>query len=266
MKYNNKYIFASVFICSILFLHFYLQYTAEKLPEKYTAVIVEPREHKALSFVLHNFLENLSNDWNIIIMHGNKNEQYLENIINNELKEHNHRITQVNLGVDNLSIPEYSKLFYSEDFYNHIPTETFLIFQTDSMICENGKDLINEYLNYDYVGAPWKNEPVYSDDGVGNGGLSLRKKSKMLEKIRNNIHKIHECAFHKDYEDMFFANNKCGYLNKPNAEEAKFFSNEGIFTDKSFGVHKPWSHFSDSEINEKQRACKGLDKLIELNN
>ena len=30
---------------------------------KYTAIIIEPRTHKALEFVLNNFLENLNDDW-----------------------------------------------------------------------------------------------------------------------------------------------------------------------------------------------------------
>ena len=42
----------------------------------YTAVIVEPREHKALEFVLNNVLENLSEDWNVLIFHGNNNINY----------------------------------------------------------------------------------------------------------------------------------------------------------------------------------------------
>jgi hypothetical protein len=50
---------------------------------KYTAIIIEPREHKALSFVLNNFLSNLSNDWSFIIFHGNKNSEYVKNIVNN---------------------------------------------------------------------------------------------------------------------------------------------------------------------------------------
>ena len=32
---------------------------------KYTAIIVEPRCHKALSFVLQNFFENLSDEWGV---------------------------------------------------------------------------------------------------------------------------------------------------------------------------------------------------------
>ena len=64
-----------VFLCILFFIIFLayllLKNTKETFTQnKYTAVIVEPREHKALSFVLNNFLENLSDEWNIIIMHG----------------------------------------------------------------------------------------------------------------------------------------------------------------------------------------------------
>jgi hypothetical protein len=265
MKFFNKRNILLGFIFIIFLLYFYYYSDINN----YTAIIIEPREHKALSFVLRNFLSKLSNNWNIIIMHGNKNKSYVENIVNNELLQYKNRVKLINLNVDNLTIPEYSKLFYSEEFYDYIPTETFLVFQTDSMICDNGKDLINNYIKYDYVGAPWSKEvePRYNnnEDFIGNGGLSLRKKSAMLAKIRNNIQNIKECSHHIDYEDMFFAGDKCGQLYKPNLEEAKYFSNESIYTDKSFGVHKPWYYFNKNDIDEKIKTCKGLDKLIELN-
>lgn len=68
------------------------------------------------------------------------------------------------------------------NLYENIPTETFLIFQTDTLINPKYKDLIYEFIDYDYVGAPW-----ISNGDVGNGGLSLRKKSKMIEIIKKNI-------------------------------------------------------------------------------
>ena len=36
----------------------------------YTAIIIEPRKHKAIKFVLKNAYDNLSNEWNIIIFVG----------------------------------------------------------------------------------------------------------------------------------------------------------------------------------------------------
>ena len=58
----------------------------------YTAIIVEPREHKALPYVLENFLNNLSDDWSFIIFHGNLNLKFIINIINEKLSKHVNRI------------------------------------------------------------------------------------------------------------------------------------------------------------------------------
>jgi hypothetical protein len=110
----------------------------------YTAVIVEPRKHKALPYVLENFLNNLSEDWSFIIFHGNLNLEFINNIITKKLSIHKHRIRLINLNVNNLTVEGYNKLFkYCKNFYNYIPTETFLVFQTDSIIFEKHKHLIN---------------------------------------------------------------------------------------------------------------------------
>ena len=64
---------------------------------KYSAIIVEPRKDKALYFVLNNFLTNLSDDWAIIICHGNKNIDYLNNIIQHKLLHFKKRIILIKL-------------------------------------------------------------------------------------------------------------------------------------------------------------------------
>jgi hypothetical protein len=74
----------------------------------------------------------------------------------------------------------YNNLLKNINLYEIIPTENFLIFQTDTLINPKYKDLIYEFINYDYVGAPW-----IINNQVGNGGLSLRKKSKMIDIIKN---------------------------------------------------------------------------------
>ena len=110
----------------------------------YTAIIVEPREHPALEFVLNNFVSNLSDEWNIIVFHGNKNIDFLKKIIENNLHT---RISLINLQVDNLTINDYNNLFMkSTILYDNIPTETFLVFQTDTIIFEKHKHLINDFL------------------------------------------------------------------------------------------------------------------------
>ena len=47
----------------------------------FTAVIVEPRLHKALELVLLNFNKNLDEQWSFLIFHGNNNKEFISNII-----------------------------------------------------------------------------------------------------------------------------------------------------------------------------------------
>lgn len=225
---------------------------------KYSAVIVEPREHPALEFVLKNILDNLDNNWKVKIFHGNYNEKFLKNIITNRLNEYNYRIETENLNINNLSLIEYNKLVSSEEFYNKIPTEIFLIFETDSMICPQYKNYIYKYLdkNIDYLGAPWKDINLEG----GNSGFSLRRKSKILNFIKN-------CEYKKgENTDIYFSSNcSKSSLNKLTKENSKNFSCETIYTNDSFGVHKPWLYLTPEQLNEKINSCTGLDKLIELN-
>lgn len=224
--------------------------------EKYTAVIVEPREHAALEFVLANFLENLPENWDILIMHGTKNRDFVERIKDGKLSGYLSRIQLHDLRVDNLSIPEYNQLLVSREFHDRIPTEIFVVFQTDTMICKESGVQLDEFVKYDYVGAPMP----HIDGLVGNGGLSLRRKSKMLEIIE-------KCKYNgRDPEDYYYANAcKEVELAKPDRETASRFSNEGEYSETSFGVHKPWSSMKPDDLVKKQERCKGLDTLIELN-
>jgi len=87
-----------------------------------------------------------------------------------------------------IDIEGYSK-FMIEDLYQFIDTRHCLIIQPDGFVI-NPSAWKDEYLNYDYVGAPWP-EVVkmnnyqeetfsFSKNRVGNGGFSLRSK-KLLD-------------------------------------------------------------------------------------
>ena len=239
------------------------------MESKYTAIIIEPRKHNALEFVLNNFLENLNDDWNIIIYHGNNNIEYLQNIINNKLTKYKNRIISKNLNVDNLSINDYNNIMKNREFIESIPTEMFLIFQTDTMICEEQKELIYNYMNYDYVGAPWSSDYLLYTVGndidinklslsstrfIGNGGLSLRRKSKMIEILD-------KCTASSIYEDVYFSYGcKDVDIKKPLIEDANKFSIEQINNGKSFGVHKSWAY-----VNVSENQCKNYNELVKLN-
>ena len=233
---------------------------------KYTAVIVEPREHKALKYVLNNFLENLNNDWCILIMHGNLNEEYVNNIINNDLSIYKSRIFTHNLKINNLTIDEYNKLLKSIKFYELILTEMFLVFQTDTIICSKFKDNINKFLEFDYVGAPWSGGVL--NEKIGNGGLSLRRKSKMVEIINKCPNIMYPDAIDQSLnnEDVFFSFG-CDKVSvyKPTYEEAKCFSIEQVYSNKSFGIHKAYVYLNKDNFNELKSYCPEIIQLVELN-
>ena len=235
----------------------------------YTAIIIEPRKHQALELVLNNFVLNLDSNWKFIIYHGIDNEEYVINIVKYIENKYNKKIFRlINLNVTNLTFDDYNKLFYNINFYNNIDTEMFLIFQTDTLISQIYSKLIYNFMEYDYVGAPWNNE------GVGNGGLSLRRKSKMLEILnyldeKNILNEngtiINEDIIFSNSEEIFLLPiiNKNIKLNKPSFEESKFFSVEMIYNNMSFGIHKPWLYLSDEELNKLKDYIPDLNILMD---
>jgi len=218
-----------------------------------TVVLIEPRKHNALGFVVKNLLENLGPEWKMILFHGTENEEWVKNMMEGDWLAFKERITLSNLGTANLVYPGgYNTLLKSKEFHEKIPTELFLVAQTDSMICPQNKDLLDKFLQYDYIGAPWN----IDIPAVGNGGFSLRRKSKMLEIIEK-----YPSVDPGDHEDRYYARNILEIGGKvPSKEEAREFSQEQMSFPMSFGVHAPWKHGID--ILEDQ--CTGYSILKEL--
>lgn len=117
------------------------------------------------------------------------------------------------------SVEEYSK-FCAVNLRDYVDTDYVLIVQYDGFIL-NPKSWEGEFLNYDYIGAPWLvadwsvrdynfPENLLGTMVVGNGGFSLRSK-KFLETSaklvrEGKIPKIHPedvslCIWHRDLLD-----------------------------------------------------------------
>lgn len=79
------------------------------------------------------------------------------------------------------SIESYSH-FFIKKLHDHIDTEFVLVIQYDGFIL-NPNAWTDEFLTYDYIGAPW-----WYEDGnnVGNGGFSLRSK-KLLKILAEDV-------------------------------------------------------------------------------
>lgn len=207
----------------------------------------------ALRLVLENALETLPPSTNVILFHGNRNEDFSREI---QASLASPRLHLVKLDVDNLDQLTYSELLATKSrVYDYIHTPYFLVFQTDSMILKKNKDLLQLFLSstndedaYDYVGAPWlitNYEPTKRRNFIGNGGLSLRRTAKMLEIIEKQDWHILKDKPIEWLEDLFFTADPT--IKKPPYEVAKLFAVDEVFSEFSFGCHRPWlnSHYAE---------------------
>ena len=150
-----------------------------------SAVIVEPRNHKALIPVINNVRRVIGDKIPIHLLHGLSNRSLAYKI-----KDSINNIILKQLDINNLTIKDYNILLTSKDFYNILPDGKTMIFQTDSGFCK--PNIHSKFLEYDYIGGPWRNTPLSLARAhispprggllVGNGGLSIRN-PRLMEKI-----------------------------------------------------------------------------------
>lgn len=190
-------------------------------------ILIEFRILPHLEFLIKNTINLLDNSWSHTIVCGNINHDFIKDICRNITDD----IRIIKLNYDNLVVSEYNSLLLSINFWNLFYGEKLLIYQEDTIMFHGN---IDKYLIYDYVGAPW-NKKYYDTHKLdisngGNGGFSLRTKSKLIECIRKN-------GFISLTEDLYFSK----YLNNvcPN-NIAKEFSQETIKSINPVGGHCYW--------------------------
>lgn len=103
--------------------------------------------------------------------------------------------------IPKLTHDTYSK-FMLHEMYKYIDTDYCLTIHDDGFVI-NPHLWTDEFLKYDYIGAPWLHTVQYFGPKyrVGNGGFSLRSK-KLINLCRNIITKGHEdaaiCIYYRD--------------------------------------------------------------------
>lgn len=146
-----------------------------------------------------------------------------------------HQITQLK------SIREYSD-FMVKELANHFTTDFVMVAQWDGFIWhpELWED---EFLNYDYIGAPWTHDtPMIGDHvnpdhfRVGNGGFSIRSK-RLQDFLRDDkniiLHRNEDvaiCQLNRAYLE------KCGFTFAPYGVAERFSLENGPMVPR-FGAH-----------------------------
>ncbi len=148
------------------------------------AVIIDPRYDNLMLAVIKNFMWYLNPlGWNFLIVshasHRDKVRADLPGVpfmpIDNTFLEDGHK--------PNMTIDSYNRILLDHDFWNAMPVEHILIFQTDCYMYKMFDEA--RYLLYDYVGANWfsPHDTAFFEGGV-NGGCSLRRRTAMLDCLK----------------------------------------------------------------------------------
>lgn len=153
--------------------------------------------------------------------------------------DHIKTVRFVNMKLHAMTRREYNELLTSEAFWYGLRNyEKVLIFQTDSMLLKKG---IEEFLEWDYVGAPWE----WQEHG-GNGGLSIRNPLTMRAVLVAR-------KWNGDNEDTFFSNtlDTYPYLGKMAPRKVcEKFSCETIFKLGTLGIHAIDKYMTKEEVNQ----------------
>lgn len=170
------------------------------------------------------------------------------------------------------SIQDYNR-FMLQELRPHIETDHVLVMQWDGFV-SNPELWQDEFLNWDYIGAPWYHGG--QPGRVGNGGFSLRSK-RLLDalaclELNTQVPEDMEICVHK--KDVLTASHSIHIAPLDVAQD--FACEYGVFR-RAFGFHgmhnfahimapgelSQWLTQAPSEILVHQHARKLIKALIE---
>ena len=244
------------------YLNYIRMFELPKIPIKSNmeAVLIEYRCFPHIEFIIRNTIHKLGENWTHTVICGNNNFDFVKNITNNISTN----IKVINSGHSNLTQNDYSYFLTTKKFWNLLVGEKILIYQEDTCIFKKN---IYDFIDFDYIGAPWQKNQDDTPNNVGNGGLSLRTRKCMIDVINtitleNSVFNSSTIKYSKNVnlkygpEDVYFALNMHRYNIGVVADwdSACNFSSETIYNKDSFGGHNFWL----SDPNWKERLYKNI--------
>jgi len=224
------------------------------------AVIIEDRPLSNLAPLLLHFSSILGKKWPIILV-GPENILPNSTWIRRAIEEHHITVRSL---PDDVSFDNHQAVteFLTQPWLweQLAPVENILLFQADSILCSNSDTRIEDFLQYDFVGAP-----IDAKYGKGyNGGLSLRKRSKMLEIVTSHNWTAENEQGGLDcmtgtcvqFEDQWFYHKLKLMPNTqlPSMEIASTFAVETIWYDRPLGYHQV-ERWQSARLEEIEGWC-----------
>lgn len=178
---------------------------------KLGVVIIATKPIFWLPFIIKNIIDKIKK-CNIYFLGSNDSIHLIRNILKIDT------IKYISINDFNV-IKTYNKYLLNNDFWNMFSEDYILVTQPDCILL---RDLnINDY-KFDYIGAACGN---LNDDFVINGGLSLRKRSVMID-ICNNLNEEEQSG--NIPEDIVITKKIKQQYKCPTIEDCMNFSVESI--------------------------------------
>ena len=186
--------------------------------DKNTVVLIEPRNIDILPTILHQCRTQLGDDtWNYVFYCGKSMAQYWKS----RLQDEGQTVEIRELDVDNFLEPRlYSDFMKQKSFWESLYGEFVLTLQADTWIVNQHpytidffialqKSLLGGNMNYEW--NEFKREGIRIEQPSMNGGLSLRRRSDMIQVINafppepTSENYTKSTKMETDAEDCYFA-------------------------------------------------------------
>lgn len=167
------------------------------------ASIIEPRNLPHLAPLVLHFLSVLPPDWPVVVWCSPENIEVLKHCppLLRHIDDGRLNLTLIPHTIVDIHNGEYLTRFLTKPWFweQFGEAEWMLFFQSDSILCSRSEQSIEDWVGFDWVGAPWNDNVVSLG---GNGGLSMRKISSMLTITRDQVNKREDNGLP---EDVFFS-------------------------------------------------------------
>ncbi|KAF7554753.1 hypothetical protein G7046_g6722 [Stylonectria norvegica] len=162
-----------------------LEYPKPAYNASKVALLIENRPNPILAPLMLYFMSVVPADWRFRFMGSPESVAAINTsyAIRNQVKAGKLDLTFIPQNMSTAGQEMISRFLTTLWLYETVlqPAEWLLIFQTDSVLCANSKHNLDDFLEYDWIGAPWNPNARWG----GNGGLSLRRVSRIIEVLQN---------------------------------------------------------------------------------
>ena len=216
------------------------------------ALIIDTRINDAFKVIINNMKRIIPENWKVIFMCGTKNKKWVE--------ENFTDINIICLKKETLTVKEYDQMLKTKEFWEQfLSVDKILMFQLDTLVNPNSKHKLEDYLHFDYVGAPWaehiRNKYPFLPYYGGNGGFSLSS-------VKMRIDILNKATSMKYSEDIMFSRElvNSNYKVAP-SYIAKTFAVETEFYEDPLAIHKPWPYINSSQLKHLENKFPYLKHI-----